>query len=140
MSLEVEKSHADGLLREYLEQMVGGDPVLCDESFQNMQTFRCQAIQPTVLELSDCYVGGVLYQSSVHEILADSFRHIARHAERRCRGGREDFGSVIGIRGTRGLRELEGGEVVGCFVAGDSEVSQKQRTFGARTYTVNVLG
>lgn len=77
--------------------MIGRNAVLCDESLQYVETFGRDLKDASIFEGERRWIGGIFYETSVHEVLADSLCDFARHAESRCCRGRDDPLRIIRV-------------------------------------------
>lgn len=119
-TFEVEKFHTDGLRSEDGDEVICRDSILRDEPFEDVEAFRCDLIDTSILEVERSRIGSVLDQSSVHEVLTDPLCDIPRHGEGSRRGSGDDTLRVVGIGGTIRLREAEGSEIGGSVIGGES--------------------
>lgn len=115
----MDQLHANWLRREHLDEMIGGDSVLCNEPLEYVETFRRDLVDSSILEAGGSRIGSVFDQSRVHEMLADSFGNLARHGESGGCSSRDDALWVVRIGSAVGLGETEGSEIGGSVVGGE---------------------
>jgi hypothetical protein len=107
----VEELHADGLSCKDVDEAVGGDTILSDEPFKDMETLWCNLEYCSVFESGVGFVGSILDETSIHEVLGNLLGHLTSHGERSSSSCRDDAIRIPWIGTTVGLGEFERGKI-----------------------------